>query len=139
MKTSFEYKKLCFVILIGLVSFIFAGCGSDSSNSAPQATDYSQAKHWLSIPVVAQAVDVFYLYPTAWQRGANEPYICAIDNPSMLAGSASAFARTATAFEPFANIYAPYYRQADAQYALTLPQPAHDALIGGIPTQDAVA
>lgn len=132
-------KRIPLLIIAVWVSFIFAGCGSDSSNSAPQATDYSQAKHWLSLPVAIQAVDVFYLYPTAWQRGANEPYICNIDNPSMLAGSASAFGRTATAFEPFANIYAPYYRQADAQYALTLPQPEHDALIGGIPTRDAVA
>jgi len=125
--------------IVLLVSFTLVACGGNNSVSAPLATDYSQAKHWLSIPVVTEAVDVFYLYPTAWQRGANDPYICPIDNPSMLAGSASVFTRTATAFEPFANIYAPYYRQADAAYALTLPLPAHDALIAGIPTMDAVA
>jgi hypothetical protein len=96
--------------IVLLVSFTLVACGGNNSVSAPLATDYSQAKHWLSIPVVTEAVDVFYLYPTAWQRGANDPYICPIDNPSMLAGSASVFTRTATAFEPFANIYAPYYR-----------------------------
>ena len=57
----------------------------------------------------------------------------------MLAGSASAFTRTATTLETFANVYAPYYRQVDAAYALTLPLPEHDALIAGIPTMDTVA
>lgn len=126
------------IIAVGII-LALAACESDNLNPAPVATDYSQVNHWLSIPVVTKAVDVFYLYPTAWQRGDNEPYICEIDNPSMLAGSAFVFMRTATAFEPFANIYAPYYRQADAAYALTLPLPAHDALIAGIPTLDAVA
>ncbi len=131
-------KLQLLLIAVGIISALVA-CESDHSNLVPVATDYSQLNHWLSIPVVTKAVDVFYLYPTAWQRGDNEPYICEIDNPSMLAGSASVFTRTATAFEPIANIYAPYYRQADAAYALTLPLPAHDALIAGIPTLDAVA
>jgi len=131
-------KTQLLTIAVGSI-LTLAACGSDNSDPAPVATDYSQVNHWLSIPVVTEAVDVFYLYPTAWQRGDNEPFICEIDNPSMLAGSASVFTRTATAFEPFANIFAPYYRQADAAYALTLPLAAHDALIAGIPTLDAVA
>jgi hypothetical protein len=132
-------KSLLLMILFGTVLTLVA-CVSDNSHPVvPVATDYSQVNHWLAIPVVTKAVDVFYLYPTAWQRKANEPYICELDNPSMLAGSASAFTRTATAFEPFANIYAPYYRQADAVYALKLPLPELDVLIAGIPTQDAVA
>ena len=136
-----KYQWFMFAVLFSLT---LAACGGDNATPAPVspvpvATDYTQAAHWLSIPAVVKTVDVFYLYPTAWQRGDNDPYICPIDNPSMLAGSASAFARSATAFETFANIYAPYYRQADAAYALTLPLPEHDALIAGIPTMDAVA
>ncbi len=127
--------QLFMMMILASISLVACGGG----DATPQVTDYSQAKHWLSIPVATEAVDVFYLYPTAWQRGDNEPYICEIDNPSMLAGSAAVFTRTATAFETFANIYAPYYRQADAAYALTLPLPEHDALIAGIPTMDAVA
>lgn len=125
-------------IAVGIILALGA-CGGENPDPVPVATDYSQANHWLSIPVVTEAVDVFYLYPTAWQRGDDEPYVCDIDNPSMLAGSASVFTRTATAFEPFANIFAPYYRQADATYALTLSLPEHDALIAGIPTMDALA
>ena len=131
-----------FVVAVGIM-FTLSACRGIVSNPSPhatQATDYAQAVHWLSIPVVSHDVDVFYLYPTAWQKvNASDPNICDIDNPSMLAGSAAAFARSATAFEPFANVYAPYYRQADAAYALSLPLPEHDALIAGIPTMDAVA
>ena len=136
-------KRIPLLIIAVWMSFTLAACGNSGSHNsapAPEATDYSQVAHWLAIPVVSHNVDVFYLYPTAWQKvHDSDPNICDIDNPSMLAGSASAFARQATAFETFANIYAPYYRQADAAYALTLPLPEHDALIAGIPTTDAVA
>ena len=131
-----------FLIVAGILISLSAcrGISNTPSTPAAQATDYAQVEHWLSIPVVSHDVDVFYLYPTAWQKTQDsDPNICDIDNPSMLAGSAAAFGRTATAFEPFANIYAPYYRQADAAYALSLPLPEHDALIAGIPTMDAVA
>lgn len=134
-------KPHLFVLAAGIIiALAVSACVPISSAPAAQATDYAQAVHWLSIPVVSHDVDVFYLYPTAWQKvHDSDPNICDIDNPSMLAGSAAAFARSATAFEPFANIYAPYYRQADAAYALALPLPEHDALIAGIPTLDAVA
>lgn len=135
-------KTRLLVLVVGIVISL-VGCRNDASPTpapALEATDYAQAVHWLSIPVVSHDVDVFYLYPTAWQKvHDSEPNICDIDNPSMLVGAASAFERSATVFEPFANIYAPYYRQADAAYALSLPLPEHNALIAGIPTLDAVA
>jgi len=128
------------LIIAVFVSLFLAACGGKDATPGATATDYAQSKHWLSIPVVSHSVDVFYLYPTAWHKvHDSDPNICDIDNPTMLAGSASDYARQATAFEPFANVFAPYYRQADAAYALTLPLPQHDALIAGIPTMDAVA
>jgi hypothetical protein len=83
---------------------------------APTATDYSKREHWLALPDTNdKPVDVFYLYPTSWQKkDSSDPNICNIDNPTMLAASQSAFARQATAFEPVGNIYAPYYRPAAA-------------------------
>lgn len=132
-------RKVQLFIIVFFISVILAACGGGDTSPALVATDYSLAAHWLNIPATVKPVDVFYLYPTAWQRGENDPYICPIDNPSMLAGAASTFVRSATAFETVANIYAPYYRQADAVYALSLPLPEHDALIAGIPTLDAVA
>jgi hypothetical protein len=105
------------------------------------ATDYSLAEHWLSLPTtVDKAVDVFYLYPTAWQKvNDSDPNICDVDNPSMLKGAKSAYDRSATAFETVANIYAPFYRQADAKYTLALPLDQQAEVVGGIPKTDAFA
>lgn len=142
MKTKVHTPQLAFVALMVAV-VCMAGCGNtNEGDTAPAATatDYSQVEHWLSIPVLSKQVDVFYLYPTAWQKvNPEDPNICDIDNPRMLAGSAAAFERQATAFETVGNIYAPYYRQADAAYTLSLPEDQRDVIIGGIPTLDATA
>jgi hypothetical protein len=133
-------KRIPLLILAVWVSLTLAACGGQDATPGATATDYSQAKHWLSIPVTVQAVDVFYLYPTEYSKAnASDPDICNIDNPTMLAGAASSCGRQATAFEAFANVYAPYYRQADANYVLSLPLAQHDAVIAGIPTRDATA
>ena len=128
------------LVIVLLMSFTLGACGQNPASSAPQATDYSQAAHWLSLPATVKAVDVFYLYPTAWQKTAqSDPNICEIDNPSMLKGSNMAFAKQATAFETVGNIYAPYYRQEDAVYASTLSSAEQDKVVGGIPKLDAFA
>lgn len=118
------------------LSLIFVACEKESGT-----TDYSKPEHWLSLPSSpTKKVDVFYLYPTSFQKSnENDPNICEIDNASMLKNSRGAFATQATAFEPVANIYAPYYRQADAAYCLSLPLEEQAELIGGIPASDALA
>jgi len=104
------------------------GKAAESSN----ATDYSVTAHWMSLPATNKAVDVFYLYPTSWTSTNPNPEVCAIDNPSMLQQAPQAFAGQATAFEPIANIFAPFYRQAN----LTAVAPT---IVAGIPTTDATA
>ncbi len=97
---------------------------------AAAATDYSNAGHWMYAPSGGKMpVDVFYLYPTAWQPKAGDGLVCDIDNSSMLTGAPAAYAVTATAFEPFANIYAPFYRQADAGATLSMDSDAAEALL----------
>jgi hypothetical protein len=87
-----------------------------------------------------KAVDVFYVYPTAWRKlDPDEPNICSIDNVTMLTGALTAFGRQATAFETVGNIYAPYYRQADAAYTLSLPENERWEVIRGIPARDVMA
>ena len=135
--------KFCAVLFTILSAcLVVAGCGSDNTApNTPVATDYSQSEHWLSLPATTKPVDVFYLYQTAWQKvSPSDPNINEIDNASMLKGSNAAFARTATVFETVGNIYAPYYRQADALYILTQPTPAGmEQVVAGVPTIDAVA
>ena len=144
-------KKLIYALIaLGFASAFCGSCRKESSlpNLTPATTpvdtivptDYSIASHWLSVPAAVMAVDVFYLYPTCWSKvDSTAPNICNIDNASMLAGALPEFKRQATAFETFANVFAPYYRQADANYTLSLPEDQREQVIGGIPTSDAVA
>jgi hypothetical protein len=123
-------KKVLILVLalsIGITATAWAG--------DTQATDYSKPKHWLALPVVVdKKVDVFYLYPTSWHKlSPDEPGICKIDNPTMLAGAKVSYGKQATAFEPVGNVYAPYYRQID------LSPVDREKRVGGLPTKDAVA
>lgn len=154
---NMTFKKIPLLLVTLFLSFNLVGCGTnnlvsnnlntenDATNSAkPEkivATDYSKTEHWLSLPATTdKEVDVFFLYPTAWQKvNDSDPNICDIDNPSMVKGAKSAFDRDATAFETVANIYAPYYRQADAKYTLSLPLDQQAQVIEGAPKTDAFA
>ncbi len=123
--------------IVGLCWVILAGCSKDRTESESES-EYSRSDYWLSIPSsIDKSVDLFYLYPTAWMRTRDtDPVICDIDNTTMLKYSALAFARQADVFKTEANLFAPYYRQVDALYLLTLPQEEQDSVIGGIPKQD---
>ena len=128
-------KKILLTVVALLLSMPFAVFGQNLLHAESSATDYSNPSHWISVPVVVdKKVDVFYLAPTAWQKAdENAPNICEIDDPTLLIGAKAAFGRQATAFATVGNLYAPYYRQADLSLA------EREKVIGGIPTQDAVA
>jgi len=132
MKRARNLVKLSLILV-----FILTVCSCDKKDNKPVST-YSKPESWLSLPTSQEkGVDVFYLYPTAWRKmDASEPNICEIDNPIMLKQSKLAFDRQATAFETAANIYAPYYRQGDAPYTLSLSQEERDKFIGDIPQSD---
>ena len=104
-------------------------------------TDYVDASNWLNLPgQTAKPVDVFYVYPTAYQKAnASAPDIAEVTDSGMRKGAQAAYARQATAVQDTANIFAPYYRQADATYALTLPQAQHVQVIEGAPLIDVTA
>ena len=133
--------KLLFAMLVLAGGLILAACGHDGTAlTAPTVTDYTQTAHWLSLPAPYKKVDIFYLYPTSWNKvNPTDPNINEIDNVSMLAGAKKSFANQATAFETVGNVYAPYYRQADSGYILGLPEAERQQIVGGIPTRDAVA
>jgi len=143
------------VTLVAIVATVglMAGCTSTSSSgksstpsSAPssqsQTPDYSNPANWLVLPsskASKKKVDVFFLYPTVYQQSSpSDPMVCAINNPQMQSGAKAAFSRTATAYSPVANIYAPYYQQA-AISVLTLPLDQQQSIVGGTPTTDALA
>lgn len=131
MKTNVGLKFL----VTALLGFTLSGCGDSSGG-----IDYSESVNWLALPSQTDnkhEVDVFYVYPTAYTAGANGPLIGEIDDANMVAGARSAFQRQASAFETIGDIYAPFYRQADAVRVLSLPTTeAVEQVIGGVPTSD---
>ena len=77
-------------------------------------TDYSKKEFWLSLPDrTDKPADVIFLYPSScFDRKAGA--ICAVDNRSMVWGARRNFAQQATVFQPFANLFAPFWRQVNA-------------------------
>ena len=136
MKNRFTPYRLTAIIIISMI--FITGC-SKSEVDEPGPTDYSASVNWLALPAAVKKTDVFYVYPTAWVRTAADGNICTIDNASMHAGALSAFARQATLFDTTANVFAPFYRQADATYVLSLPASERWDFIAGIPSRDVTA
>lgn len=89
--------------------------------------------------LAALPVDVFYLYPTAWARQPGEDYVCPIGHAGMRQAAAANLISNASAYETAGNIFAPYYRQLDAGYLLTLPTDEQEPYIEGVPYTDVVA
>ena len=114
-----------------------------SAVAAPvKPTDYESRSHWLFLPsksVKQKRVAVFYVYPTAYTSAPGGPIYCPVDDPGMMQGAQTAFQRQATAFLPVGNVYAPYYRQIDATYQLSLPFGQQKKNIAGIPSTDVFA
>jgi hypothetical protein len=145
---GYTMLTLVLAVVVGL-----AGCGGKpvANTPAPSAagestatvtpTDYSQPSHWLAAPERPhKKVDVFYIYPTAYSKEAStDPDFCAVNDPQMMKGAKAAYSRQAVAFDPSANIYAPYYRQVDATYNLALPPAQQDANIRREPLVDVTA
>ena len=77
-------------------------------------TDYSLKEHWLIQPEnLDKAVDLVFLYPSSCQDG-KAGVICAVDNKSMVKGAKRNFSQQAMAFEPIANMFAPFWRQVNS-------------------------
>jgi hypothetical protein len=75
------------------------------------APDYPKKEHWLvRTENPDKAVDMIFLYPSSCQD-LEADIICDIDNQSMLEGARLFYSSEATAFEPVANMYAPFWRQ----------------------------
>lgn len=128
---------------LALVAVLAAGMGARAQSVAPSPVgpmDYADPAHWIAVPeTVTKPVDVFYVPPTIGRSGPSGPDLTPIDDPVLLAGGPMITRLHASAFADVANLYAPYYRQADAAWSLGLPSDEHAALIGGVPAGDVEA
>lgn len=137
------------LIVITFIIYFSNNCRSQDTGSSDNTvsktavinkvhTDYSKPEHWLFLPSTAEKeADVFYLYPTVYgKKDKNDSNICEINNADMLSNAKIPFRIQATAFESAGNIYAPYYRQVDAVYVLTLPLEKLSAILEDVPYTD---
>lgn len=129
-------KRLAFLTMISLLFVMLTGC----SGSDPGTVDYGDRTNWMTIGNHNKhEVDVFYLYPTTYVMGRGENNIADIRNQTMRIGADSHLLSQASVFEDTANIYAPYYRQVDGDYCLSLPPDEQQKLVGGTPLSDVTA
>jgi hypothetical protein len=135
-------NRLILPSLTLLMTISCAGCGDSTSGVLSEdktsgidklkiAPDYSLTENWLAMPTKAdKAVDVIYFYPSSYVRQNDEEDVIAnIDSETMHTEAQHIFQLQATVFSESSNIYAPYYRQVDAQYALTISDEDNDILL----------
>ena len=83
------------------------------------AVDYTDASNWLSLPATTdKAVDLFYLYPTAYTSpDLSAEAIASIDDKGMRLKATTNLSNNGPAFSDYCNVFAPFYRQVDVSYA----------------------
>lgn len=124
------------LLLLLLLSILLYSCKKTN-------IDYSDKNNWLQISEDKNnEVDVFYLYPTVWYGdGTNKDFVCPIDFKPMRENATNALISQSTIFEEVGNIYAPFYRQADALYILDTNNNIKnkEKYFNDIPKKDALA
>lgn len=108
--------------------------------SGPEVVDYSQDENWMIRGQNTNyPIDVFYIYPTAYfprDNETNPPLYCEIDNLSMRICAPAEYVLQARFFEDMANMYVPWYRQADALGVIDVGQEKLDAIVRALPYVD---
>jgi len=98
-------KSLLFVLI--LLSAGTMSCNK-SEDEGVEPIDYTNAENWVTMPQPAEAVDVFYVYPTV---SANPSGTMNIKDDDERALAVGIYKAQASVFEGTTNIFAPYYRQ----------------------------
>ena len=130
-------RKLIVILL--LICMVFPGCSGPEEEE--KATDYSLSQNWMKTPsTIDKQVDVFFLYTDSFHRNSKEePKICSVDNESMRGLATASVEAQASVFETVANIYIPYYRQADEEYWMTMTPDKREEILRQGPQQDVIA
>ena len=147
-------KRLFRVGVVILLLCCLCACSKPESDGIPEivgktpgsekwenSIDYGSADNWLSLPETPdKAADLIYFYPTVFSpEDSSASVISDIDDAGMRKLAAVMIDKQASAFETSCNLYAPFYRQLDAAYSLTLAKEEHEELFAYAVSQDASA
>jgi hypothetical protein len=113
-----DMKKWLPTIIMFAVLTQFIACGK--SNDSSNATDYSDASNWQTLPENAsQPIDVLFFYPTTYFTNPNNgPEYSAGWNQTIEQAHADSHiqaqvdSKSSIFYEAGTNLYVPYYRQA---------------------------
>lgn len=95
------------MILIILITMNWS-CNSNDTNMKGKL-NYKNSENWVSLPDVEKDVDVFYIYPTIY---AGEDVLnMDITDPDLRQNAKGLLTAQAGVYSPYANIFAPFYRQ----------------------------
>ncbi len=144
-------KILSFLLVTMMLLSFFTGCST--KNEIPDVVknmkggekwetkiDYANTDNWLAINDTGKDVDVIYFYPTTFTKASDDaPNVADIDDAGMRADAQRVLTLQASVFEEDCNIYAPYYRQVSAPYALSLSDEDSEALLSYSASQDPTA
>jgi len=103
--------------------------------------DYADPDNWLAqASSIDFATDVFYLFPTTYAMTAGGSSYAPIDDSQMRKGARYVYDVQATAMAGDANMFAPFYRQVDANAVMGQPTyELQDAAFAAVPTVDVTA
>lgn len=148
-KEKCSMKKVITLLLTTIVlSCVFTSCSNH--NEVPDVVkktnggekwetkiDYASNDNWLAKNDTGKDVDVIYFYPTTFNKASDDaPDIADIDDVGMRTQAQVELKLQASVFEEDCNVYAPYYRQISAPYALTLSDEEADDLLRYSASQD---
>jgi len=110
-------KKYCCVLPLVICSFFCSDVGLPQDNNsqidALVEPDYSQDVSWvIKADKIEKEVDVFYIYPTIYL--GKEPENMDIFNPQLRSNARGLLTAQAGVYSPYANLFAPFYRQQSA-------------------------
>ena len=148
-KKKCSMKKVIILLLTTIVlSCVFTSCSNH--NEVPDVVkktnggekwetkiDYASNDNWLAKNDTGKDVDVIYFYSTTFNKASDDaPDIADIDDVGMRTQAQVELKLQASVFEEDCNVYAPYYRQISAPYALTLSDEEADDLLRYSASQD---
>ena len=105
IRNSFNYLNY---IALTLLIVTITGCKKDECN-CDDSVDYSNSTNWASLPNTTKDVDVFYAYPTVyWDSVPPNMDITDENNRQDVIDKMNS---QMGLYEPYCNIFVPYYRQ----------------------------
>ncbi len=111
MKTLTKSKIVMGISLLTLIT-AFLGCKENDYDTTEYPVDYRKSENWVSLPTATKAVDVFYVYPTIYT--GDNPTNMDVHDADLRAFAHGVLTAQAGVYSPYANVFAPFYRQQSA-------------------------